>query len=383
MYRPDTKEPSKTLITAIIKKEILQLRRDPRLIGLIVVMPLALLILFGVALKLEPQNVKMAVFDGDSSYFSNLIKTGLWSDGYFELYGVNDKQQIVEEIRSGRAKSGLFIGKDFSSLLTENKQPHITFYVDGTMPSLTTAMKYNSNSATDQSVTNDMYFLDENAGTVVIAQDPFIMDTEILFNPDEKETWFFLPGVIGVLIMQIALILTGISVVREREKRTLEQLLVTPMSKTTFIAGKLLPYIFIALIDFYFILAAGWVLFDLPQPSSHLLLFLLAIIYVAVMISLGLLISLISRTQQQAMFLAIFIIVPSILLSGFIFPLEAIPDSVRPISYAIPFTYFVDIIRGLLIKQTQFTDLLPAYASLLFFVFLFITASIIKFRKTI
>jgi len=371
------------LITAIIKKEILQLRRDPRLIGLIVVMPLVLLILFGVALKLEPQNVRMAYVDKDASYFSNLIKTGLWSDGYFDLYEVNDKQQIVREIRSGRAKAGLFINKDFSSLLTENKQPHITFFVDGTMPSLTTAMKYHSDSATGETVTNDMYFLDADAKGVVIAPDPFIMDTEILFNPDEKETWFFLPGVIGVLIMQIALILTGISVVREREKRTLEQLLVTPMSKTTFILGKLLPYIVIALIDFYFILAAGWVLFDLPQPSSHLLLFLLAIIYVAVMISLGLLISLISRTQQQAMFIAIFIIVPSILLSGFIFPLEAIPDSVRPISYAIPFTYFIDIIRGLLVKHTQFADLIGAYASLLFFVFLFIAASIVTFRKTI
>ena len=102
-----------------------------------------------------------------------------------------------------------------------------------------------------------MYFTDAEAENVVIAQDPFIMDTEILFNPDEKETWFFLPGVIGVLIMQIALILTGISVVREREKKTLEQLLVTPMSKTTFIIGKLLPYTIIALADFYFILAAG------------------------------------------------------------------------------------------------------------------------------
>ncbi len=371
------------MISAIIKKEILQLRRDPRLVGLIIVMPLVLLILFGVALKLEPQNVRMAYVDGDSSYFSNLIKTGLWSDGYFELYEVENKQQIIDEVRSGRAKAGLFIDKDFSALLTENKQPHITFYVDGTMPSLTTAMKYHSDSASGENVTNDMYFLDENAGPMVIAPDPFIMDTEILFNPDEKETWFFLPGVIGVLIMQIALILTGISVVREREKRTLEQLLVTPMSKTAFIIGKLVPYVFIALIDFYFILAAGWVLFDLPQPSSHLLLFLLAIIFVAVMISLGLLISLISRTQQQAMFIAIFIIVPSILLSGFIFPIEAIPDIVRPVSYAIPFTYFVDIIRGLLIKHTQFSDLMSAYASLLFFVFLFITASIVKFRKTI
>lgn len=371
------------MITAIIKKELLQLRRDPRLVALIVVMPLALLILFGIALKLELQNVKMAYVDEDRSLFTNLIKTGLWSDAYFDLYEVGTKEQIIEEIRSGRAKAGLYIKKDFSALLVENQQPHITFYVDGTMPSLTTAMKYHSDSATSDGVTHDMYFFDPDAENVVIAQDPFIMDTEILFNPDEKETWFFLPGVIGVLIMQIALILTGISVVREREKRTLEQLLVTPISKTSFVIGKLAPYIVIALIDFYFILGMGWTLFDLPQPSSHTLLFLLALIFVAVMISLGLLISLIAKTQQQAMFLAIFIMIPSILLSGFIFPLEAIPDIVRPVSYIIPFTYFVEIVRALLIKHTQFADLYSDYAALLAFVLLFVSISIMKFRQTL
>ena len=371
------------MISAIVKKELLQLRRDPRLIGLIVVMPLLLLALFGVALQLEPHNVKMAYYDGDKSFFTNMIKTGLWSEGYFQLYEVENEQTIVEEIRSGRAKAGLAINNDFSEILIENGQPHITFYVDGTMPSLTTAIKYHSDSATSESVTSDMYFLDEHADNAIIAPDPFIMDIEVLFNPDEKETWFFLPGVIGVLIMQIALILTGISVVREREKRTLEQLIATPISKTAFVLGKLLPYIFIALIDFYVVLGAGWALFELPQPSSHLLLFVLSVEYVAVMIALGFLISLVSKTQQQAMFIAIFIIVPSILLSGFIFPLEAIPDSVRPISYAIPFTYFVEIIRGLLIKKTLFTDLIPAYAALMGFVILFVTASILKFRRTL
>ncbi len=371
------------MMRAMIKKELLQLRRDPRLIGLIVIMPLVLLILFGVALKLEPQNVKMAYVDKDHSYFTDLIKTSLWTDGYFNLYEVTSKANIIEEIRAGRAKAGLYIGGDFSALLTENKQPHITFYVDGTMPSLTTAMKYQSASTTDESVTNDMYFSDPDAPNVVIADTPFIMDTQVLFNPDEKETWFFLPGVIGVLIMQIALILTGITVVREREKQTLEQLLVTPISKTNFIIGKLLPYVLIALLDFYFILAVGWGLFELPQPSSHLLLFVLALVYVAVMISLGLLISLFAKTQQQAMFIAIFIIVPSILLSGFIFPLEAIPEAVRYISYMIPFTYFVEIIRGLLIKQTLLIDLLYAYGALLGFVVVFVTGSIMKFRKTL
>ena len=371
------------IITAIINKELLQLRRDPRLIALIIVMPLVMLILFGVALKLEPVNVNMAYVDENPSIFTNLIKTSLWSDGYFELYEVESKQQIIEEIRAGRARAGFFIGQDFTSLLAENLQPHVEFYTDGTMPSLTTAMKCHSGSATDEEVTGNMYFSDADEAGVVIAQEPFIMDTKILFNPDEKETWFFLPGVIGVLIMQIALILTGITVVREREKQTLEQLLVTPMSKSTFIIGKLLPYVLIALLDFYFILSAGWSLFDIPQPSSHLMLFFLAFIYVAVMISLGLLISLISKTQQQAMFIAIFIIVPSILLSGFIFPLEAIPASVRFLCYGIPFTYFVEIIRGLLIKQTLLVDLLPAYAALSGFVFVFVLGSIYKFRQTL
>ena len=369
------------MIMAIVKKELLQLRRDPRLMALIIVMPLVLMVLFAVALKLEPNNVKMAYLDEDRSFFSDLIKTGLWSEGYFQMYEVGSRDEIIEEIRSGRAKSGMYIDKNFSAELTENQQPHITLFVDGTMPSLTTAMKYNSSAATDEDVTNDMYFLDEDAPNTVIADDPFVMDTEVLFNPDEKETWFFLPGVIGVLIMQIALILTGITIVREREQHTLEQLFVTPISKFSFIIGKLLPYVVITLIDFYVILGVGWFVFDLPQPSSHLLLFSLAAIYVAVMISMGLFISLISQTQQQAMFVAIFIIVPSILLSGFIFPIEAIPFGVRIISYMLPFTYFVEIIRGLLIKQTLLVDLLPAYGALLVFVLLFVVGSVVKFKQ--
>lgn len=369
------------MLKAIFTKELLQLRRDPRLIGLIIVMPILMLFLFGVALKLEPKNVRMAYVDTDQSFFSDLIKTNLWSDAYFDLYAVSSRAEIIEQIRAGKAKAGLFIPATFSAELIENQQPHVQLFVDGTMPSLTTAMKFHSGSVTDDNVTSNMYFLDAAADNAIIAPDPFIMDTEILFNPDEKETWFFLPGVIGVLIMQIALILTGISVVREREKNTLEQLLVTPMSRTTFVVGKLLPYIIIAIVDFYFILGAGWLFFDLPQPYSHLALFFLAAIFVAVMISLGLLISLIAKTQQQAMFIAIFIIVPSMLLSGFIFPLEAVPALVRPIGYCLPFTWFVDIIRGLLIKQTHFRDLLPSYLILLSFVVLFTGASILRFRR--
>ena len=370
------------VIKAIAKKEFMQLKSEPRLIGFLIFMPLLMLILFGYALRLEPKDVKMAYVDNDKSYFSNLIKTNLWSDGYFKLYEVNTKADIIEEIRSGRAKAGLFISKTFSEELTDNAQPTVDFFVDGTMPSLATSMKNNSSIMNDSEVTNDMYFLDEDAENVIIAQDPFLIDTKVLFNENELETWFFLPSVIGVLIMQIALILAGISMVREKELNTLEQLLIAPISKTQLIFAKIMPYTLIGLFEFYFILALGYFMFDLPLPSSaYLSLVLLSIVYVGAMIALALFISVVSQTQQQAMFIAIFIIIPSVLLSGMIFPIEAMPSIIQPVAYLLPLTYFNEIIRGLLIKETLFIDLSVNYIALFGFILFFSLASILKFKK--
>lgn len=370
-------------ILALMRKEFLQLRRDPRLIGFIIMAPLVLLILFGLALKLEPKNVKMAYVDEDKSIFSNLIKTNIWSEGYFKMYEVANETAILKEIREGRALAGLYIDKQFSSELIENRQPIVKMYVDGTMPSLATAMDDKSGAITDRKVTNNMYFLDAEAENMIIAPDPFILDVEILFNPDKKEPWFFLPGVIGILIMQIALILTSMAVVREKETNTLEQLIVSPITKVEFILGKTLPYVLIAFTDFYFILTVGWVLFDLPVPDSHILLLLLALVYVMGLIALGLAISTVSQTSQQAIFLSIFILIPSILLSGFIFPIDAMPQYIQPIAYILPFTYFVEIIRGILLKDNDFFVLATDYAVLFGFAVLFTAMSIVRFRKTL
>ena len=370
-------------VTAMIRKEFLQLRRDPRLISFIIMMPVVLFILFGLALKLEPDNVKMAYVDKDRTIFSDLIKTNIWNEGYFDLYEVDDKAAIINEIRKGRAKAGLYIGPEFSSELMENNQPWVEMFVDGTMPSLATQMDNNSGAITDEKVTNDMYFLEPEADPVIIAPDPFILDVEILFNPDKRETWFFLPGIVGVLIMQIALILTSTAVVRERENNTLEQIIVSPITRTEFVLGKIIPYVIIAFVDFYLILGLGWLLFEIPFPSSQFLLLILAIIYVLGLIALGLAISTVSQTQQQAIFLSIFILIPSILLSGFIFPLEAMPDYIRPVAYILPFTYFVEIIRGLLLKANTFGDLLVDYSALLVFALLFISISIRRLEKSL
>lgn len=370
-------------ILALMKKEFLQLKRDPRLIGFIIMAPVVLLVLFGLALKLEPENVRMAYVDKDRSVFSELIRTNIWNEGYFKLYEVEDEEAIIREIRDGRARAGLYIAGNFSAELVENRQPTIRMYVDGTMPSLATSMDNNKGAITDDRVSGDMYFLDPEASNVTIAPDPFLLDVDILFNPDKLETWFFLPGIIGVLIMQISLILTGTSIVREKENNTLEQIIVSPISKVQFILGKILPYVLIAFVDFYFILAISWLLFDLPLPTSHLLLFALALIYVSGLIALGLVISTLSQTQQQAIFLSIFILIPSILLSGFIFPIEAMPTYVQPVAYMLPFTYFVEIIRGILIKGTELAVLARDFAALAAFAVVFIAVSILRFRKTL
>jgi ABC-2 type transport system permease protein len=249
--------------------------------------------------------------------------------------------------------------------------------------SLATAMDNNSSAITDDEVTADMYFSDPDGPLVVIAQDPFNLEIETLFNPDKIETWFFLPGVVGILIMQVALILTSTTVVRERENNTLEQLLVSPMTRSQFILGKIIPYVIIALIDFYAILGFSWLVFDLPLPNSHAVLFLLAVAYLAALISMGLAISTISQTQQQAIFLSIFVLIPSILLSGFIFPIEAMPSYIQPVAYIIPFTYFVDIIRGILLKGNSLVELIPQFLALAAFAVLFTAFSILRFRKTL
>jgi ABC-2 type transport system permease protein len=370
------------LILAMTKKEFLQLRRDPRLVGFILFFPVLLMILFGLALKLEPENVRMAYVDNDQSLFSDLIKTNIWSEGYFMLYEVADETAIVRDIQLGRARAGLYIPDNFSAILIENKQPTVQMYVDGTMPSLATAMDNNKHAITDDAVTNDMYFLDPDEENVVVAADPFLLDVEVLFNPDKRETWFFLPGVVGVLVMQVSLILTATAVVREKEYRTLEQLLASPLTKTSFIIGKILPYVIIAFIDFYIVLLLGAWLFGLPFPlASQVPLFLLALAYVAGLIALGVAISTFSQTQQQAIFLSIFFLIPSILLSGFIFPVEAMPNYIQPISWLLPFTYFVEVIRGLLLKGNAFSDLAGNYMVLLGFALVFTWMSIVRFRK--
>jgi ABC-2 type transport system permease protein len=367
----------------VVRKELIEIRRDPRLLGLIFATPVVLLILFGFALRLQLENVTMAVFDEDHQLPSMLIKDRFSMEGYLIPVEVGSLEEMRSWIDQGRARAGLHIPKSFAAELVENQQPSLTFYVDGTMPIVAMAVNSESGAIQQNDFRQSLYFSDPDEPEKEFADDPFDFEVVTLYNPDMIDVWFFLPAIIGLLIMQVGLILTSTAVVREKEAGTLEQLIVTPVSRLGVILGKVAPYAAVGFLDFYLIAALGQLVFDIPMMGSHVLLLVAAVLYIPSIVSLGLVISTFAETQQQAIFLSVFILLPSVLLSGFIFPLEAMPDVIRPLSYLLPLTYFLELIRGIMIKGVGLAELWVSLAALVAFTAVFIAACVYRFQKTL
>lgn len=370
-------------ILPVFRKELIEIRRDPRLLVFIFAFPLLLLILFGYALRLQLDNVTLAVFDEDRQLPSLLVKDRFASEGYLMPVEVDSLETMRRWIDTGKARAGLHIPKDFSAQLVENEQPTLRFYIDGSLPTLALAIDSESGTIQQSDFERTLYFSDPDEPAVVFAEDPFLFEVETLYNPDLIDVWFFLPAIIGLLVMQVGLILTSTAVVREKEAGTLEQLIVTPVSRLGFVLGKVGPYAVIAFVDFNLIVGVGNLVFGVPVAGSDALLLVSALLFIPAILSLGLVISTFAETQQQAIFLSVFILLPSVLLSGFIFPVEAIPIAIRPLSYLLPLTYFLEIIRGIMIKGIGFSELAIPFAALVAFTVIFMAACVFRFKKTL
>jgi ABC-2 type transport system permease protein len=209
---------------------------------------------------------------------------------------------------------------------------------------------------------------------------PIRIDEEILFNPELRDSDFFLPGTIGIVIMLVTLTLSS-GLVREKEQQTIEQLLATPIPRLALIAGKMIPYGVIAALDFAVATVLARLVFALPFRGSVLSIAILAALFILALLALGALISTLSETQLQANFMAVFVIVPSVLMSGFVFPVEAMPEWLRPIAWSLPMTYFVEAIRGLTLKGTGMQDVLRDFVALAAFLVGFGILSVARFRK--
>lgn len=369
-------------LVAVIRKELIHIRRDPRLIGYVVGLPIILLLLFGFALRLTIDELTVAVNDQDQTFFSLQVKDRLREDPRLTVVEVDSDQAISDMLRHGEAHLGVQIPKGFSLNVADGEQTAFPLFVDGTMPTIAQAARYGATVLTSEEETAALHVEDpENPG----AEPPkqlIKLDERILFNPHLKDSDFFLPGTMGIVIMLVSLTLsTGL--VREKEEQTIEQLWATPLSRFALIGGKMIPYALITMADFVVVAFLGHLIFDLPFRGSLLAVLGLGFGFVLSLVALGSLISAVSERQIQAHFTNVFYFTLCILMTGFVFPIEAMPRWLHPVCWSLPMTFYVEGVRAVMLKGSTAGEVLHDFLALGGFIVLFGTLSVLLLRKQV
>lgn len=363
----------KRLLT-ITKKEFIHIRRDKASLVIALMMPIMMLLLFGFAVNTDVSNVDLAVYDGSKTLESRELVSKFTNSYYFKLYGSMDSSEEVEKyISMGKVKVGLIIPSNYTKNLRRNSETEVQVLVDGSDPTIArTAMLYS------QLIGNNYSLKIKH----VDAQKS-ILKPLVLYNPTLESAKFNIPGVIGLILQNITVILTSFAMVREREKGTIEQLIMTPVTSFELIVGKLIPYTIIGFVDMIVALFLGNIIFGVVVKGSMALLILLGTLFLICSLTMGMLISTVSRTQLQAMQASIALLLPSVLLSGFMFPREAMPKIIYYMSNLLPMTYFLQILRGIIVKGVGISYLINPIISLLVLIFIIIGVTMKKFSKTL
>lgn len=364
---------------SIVKKEFIQLKRDKASFGIAIMMPIVMILLFGYAVNTELDNISMQVVDQSNSAISRELIQNFENTGYFKVVSKENSVNIVKEnIDKGKIHAALIIPPDFGTKLQMKNTAKVQLLIDGSDPT-TARTAFSSGVASGQQYgINKIQDLNEKIknnfqlGGVDV-------NTKVLYNPNLRNQNFTIPGLIGLIMQNITILLTAFALVRERERGTIEQLTVSPLKSPEIILGKLVPYIFIGFFDFLFSLVLGLVWFNVPIHGSLPLLILLGFGFVICALAIGILISTISKTQLQAMQLTILVLLPSILLSGFVFPREAMPKIIQYIGDILPLTYFLNILRGIITKGVGMQYLYKDVVSLCTLGFILLVVSIAGF----
>jgi len=361
-------------IWAIAKKEFIQVSRDRRTLGLLIIMPMMQLMIYGYGINTDVKHLPTYVYDQDRSYLSRRLINAFTQSDYFTVKTqATSLAQVYSALDRGLAQSALVIPPDFAANLVKKKTAQVQLIIDGT-DSTPANVALNSSQAIISA------FM-QNEGLIPIQVFPIDFRPRLWYNPDLKSTYFMLPGLIALVLQFLIPMITATAIVREKERGNIEQLLVTPIKPYELILGKIIPYIAIGVVISTSIITTMHYLFVVPIKGSITTLFFMTLIYLVVCLGIGLWASTVADNQQQASQLVMFLAMPSILLSGFIFPRESMPGWVRDISYFIPMTYFLKIVRGIILKGMSFFDLLDQVWPLLLMAVLVIVFSIRRFSK--
>lgn len=372
------------MITLIefIKKEFLQLRRDRKMLPLIFLAPVLQLIIIGYAITFDVKNIPFVVCDLDRSEESRKYIESFRSSGYFTLVGsVLNQKEIDYYLDKSTALIAIVIPKNFSNKISKGEKTEVQVLVDGTDAySANVSLSYIMGLTFNFNKSILVEYIDKRGMFVsLIKINPEI---RIWYNPELKSSNYFIPGIIGLLLTIMTLILTSMAIVKEKEYGTLEQLIVTPIRKIELILGKLIPFTIIGLIETLIVIGASFIFFDIELKGSLFLLLLSCVPFLLSTLGLGLLVSTISRTQQQAMMLAVFLIMlPFIYLSGFTFPIENMPPIIQFATNFIPLKYFLIILRSIFLKGAGFVELWDEMLIMLLIGLVVFPLSVFVFRK--
>lgn len=371
--------------SAVLRKEFLHIRRDRGSLIMAIFMPLAMLLLFGYAVNTDVDHLPAVVWDQskstDSREFINSIRNTQYldPDAYAQGY-----QEIEAYLDSGKARAAVIIPPDFGrELQKDSGQANVQILVDGSDPTIARAVM----SAVQMLGLNKSLEIQgvrlSARGAAMAADMPLNIETRVWYNPDMKSMVFNIPALIGLILQNVITMLTSFSIVREKERGTMEQVVVTPIRSLELLLGKLLPFLFIGFVSLTLILAAGIFWFGVMPTGSIPLLIVLSTIFLFTILAIGLLISSVARTQLQAMQMTFILILPSILLSGFIFPRETMPTFLKILGGLFPLTYFLEIVRGIFLKGVGMEYLWQDTLILCGFAIVLVGIAAKKFKKNL
>ena len=373
-----------TRLLALIRKEFIQIVRDPRTLTIIFIMPLLQLLLMGFSASSDVRNVPLAVLDEDRSPAARDLLAAYRAADYFHIdFDVTSETEMRKLIDAGKAGAGLIIPPGYGDKIASGQTAQVGFVVDGSDPAIAATGLSAAQLIAQAKATSLVVNRATQLGQSSAVRSVIDMRTQVWYNPDLINAYNMVPAMIGMILLFLTMQLTAAAIVRERERGTMEQLAVTPLTSAELMIGKLAPFVVIALIDTVEIVVVGVLIFNVPINGSLVLLFALSALFLVTTLSIGLLISTIARTQREAQMNSMLFTLPAMFLSGFYFPIAAMPKLLQYISYLIPLRYFLIIARSIVLKGVGADALIPEIVALAISGVLITSLAVWRFRKTL
>jgi ABC-2 type transport system permease protein len=364
-----------------VKKEFRQISRDRIAIGLLIFFPAFFLVFIGYALNFDVKHLGVIVYDEDRTVQSRQLVQGLVHSEQFEYIGeVRNVHEIDRQLEEGFAKIALVIPDGFAASLTSGKQAEVQVIIDGSNSNTgSIASGFVAAAFQDYSMKVLVKWFEKRGKRISL---PLTLEPRFLYNPDMTTTKYLLPGLFGLILMIVTVIATSLSIVREKEQGTMEQLRTSPLHASELIVGKIIPYLIIGLVAASLILLLGYLVFNITVKGSLALLYLTLLIFLAAGLGQGLLISAVAPNQQVAFLMSVFSsLLPSFLLSGFVFPIKSMPIVLQIIASILPVTYFLKVLRMLILKGVGFQAIAEPFAILIGLTLIILMISSIRLRK--